>query len=142
MKKIVVDASVCLKWIFEEKDSDKARNILSLSDDGKLLLLAPSIWEYEIINGFSSALLKKKITFSQAKRLSRMIIAAKPQIISIEDLLPNILENCHLYKISAYDSAYVTLARENKLTLISADEKLVQKVANKDVIGLTQFEAC
>ncbi|MBI2613256.1 MAG: type II toxin-antitoxin system VapC family toxin [Candidatus Levybacteria bacterium] len=128
MRKVVVDASVCLKWVFEEKDSEKARNLLTLSEKGDILLLAPEIWEYEIVNGFASAMLKNKLSYVQSRKLLRMVLKASPQTIATHDLLLKSLKNCHKYKISAYDSAYVTLAAENRIILISADEKLVQKV--------------
>lgn len=140
MRKVAVDASVCLKWVFEEEDSEKARNLLTLSEKGNILLLAPEIWEYEIVNGFASAILKKKLSYAQSKKLLKMILKASPQMISTHDLLLKSLENCYKYKISAYDSAYVTLAAENRIILASADEKLVQKVNDPNVATtLTRF---
>ena len=40
MKKLVVDASVCLKWIFAEENSDKARLLLKQQEKNEILLLA------------------------------------------------------------------------------------------------------
>lgn len=133
MRKVAVDASVCLKWIFEEEDSEKARSLLTLSEKGDILLLAPMIWEYEIVNGFASSLLKNKLSYIQSKKLLKMVLKASPQMISTHDLLLKSLANCHKYKISAYDSAYVTLAAENRIILVSADEKLVQKINDSNV---------
>jgi len=140
MKKVVVDASVCLKWVFEEADSEKARDLLTLSEKGDILLFAPEIWEYEIVNGFASAMLKNKLSYAKSKKLLRLVLRAKPQIISTHELLLKSLENCHKYRISAYDSAYITLAVENGIILISADEKLAQRVSDLNVITtLTRF---
>ena len=133
MRKVVVDASVCLKWVFEEEDSEKARKLLTLSEKGDIFLLAPEIWEYEIVNGFVSALLKNKLSYLKSKKLLKMVLEARPQMISAHELLLKSLENSHQYRISAYDSAYITLAIENRIVLISADEKLVQKVNNPNV---------
>lgn len=140
MRKVVLDASICLKWVFEEEDSEKARNLLTLSEKGDILLLAPEIWEYEIVNGFASAMLKNKLSYLHSKKLLRMVLEARPQMISTHGLLLKSLENCHKYRISAYDSAYITLAVENKIILVSADEKLVQKVGDPNVaMTLTRF---
>lgn len=140
MRKVVVDASVCLKWVFEEEDSEKARNLLTLSEKRDILLVSPEIWEYEIVNGFASAMLKDKLSYLQSKKLLGMVLEASPQIISTHDLLLKSLENCHKYRISAYDSAYITLALENRIILVSADEKLVKKVSDSNVaITLTKF---
>ena len=133
MRKVVVDASVCLKWVFEEEDSEKARKLLTLSEKGDILLLAPEIWEYEIVNGFATALLKNKLSYLKSKKLLKMVLEARPQMISAHELLLKSLENSHQYRISAYDSGYITLAIENRIVLISADEKLVQKVNNPNV---------
>lgn len=140
MRKVVVDASICLKWVFEEEDSEKARNLLTLSEKGSILLLAPEIWEYEIVNGFASAILKNKLSYTKSRRLLRMVLKASPQVISTHELLLESLENCHKYRISAYDSAYITLAAKNRIILVSADEKLVQKVNDPNVaMTLTRF---
>lgn len=140
MRKVVVDASVCLKWVFEEEDSEKARNLFTLSERGDILLLAPEIWEYEIVNGFASAILKNKLSYALSKKLLRMVLKASPQMISTHGLLLKSLGNCHKYRISAYDSAYITLAVENRIILVSADGKLVQKVSDPNVaVTLTRF---
>lgn len=140
MKKVVIDASVCLKWVFEEADSEKARDLLTLSEKGDILLFAPEIWEHEIVNGFASAMLRNKLSYAKSKKLLKLVLEAKPQIISTHELLLKSLENCHKYRISAYDSAYITLAMENGIILISADVKLAQKVSDLNVVTtLTGF---
>lgn len=140
MKKLVVDASVCLKWVFEEEDSEKARFLLKQHEKNELLLLVPELWEYEIVNGFASAVLRKKMPFLTAKKLLKLILEANLEIISMTDLLAKCLENAKKYQISAYDSAYVTLAKENKVVLVSADDRLVKKVNDKKIaVSLSEF---
>ncbi|OGG18505.1 hypothetical protein A2721_01820 [Candidatus Gottesmanbacteria bacterium RIFCSPHIGHO2_01_FULL_47_48] len=139
MRKLVVDASVCLKWVFEEEDSEKARELLVKQAEGEALLLAPSIWEFEVVNGFASAILRRKVTFPLAKKLFKEILAAKPQIIQVPDLLEKCLENSRRWEISAYDSAYVTLATENGIVLVSSDARLVRKVKSASVVLLKEL---
>ena len=134
MKKLVVDASVCLKWVFEEEDSEKARFLLKQQEKNELLLFAPELWEHEIVNGFASAVLRKKVPFLTAKKLLKLILEANLEIISMTDLLAKCLENAKKYQISAYDSAYVTLALENGIVLVSADDRLVTKVGDKKLV--------
>ncbi|MEK7565527.1 MAG: type II toxin-antitoxin system VapC family toxin [Patescibacteria group bacterium] len=131
MKKLVVDASVCLKWVFKEENSDRARLLLTQQGKNEVLLLVPALWEYEIVNGFASAMLRKKISFLQARKFLKLVLEANLEIISMSGLLEKCLENAKKYQISAYDSAYVTLARENGLILVSADDRLVEKVGDK-----------
>ena len=131
MKKLVVDASGCLKWVFKEENSDRARLLLTQQGKNEVLLLVPALWEYEIVNGFASAMLRKKISFLQARKFLKLVLEANLEIISMSGLLEKCLENAKKYQISAYDSAYVTLARENGLILVSADDRLVEKVGDK-----------
>ncbi|MBI3384673.1 type II toxin-antitoxin system VapC family toxin [Candidatus Gottesmanbacteria bacterium] len=141
MKKLVIDASVCLKWVFEEEDSEKARFLLKQQERNKLLLLVPQLWEYEIVNGFASAILRKKVPYQKANKLLKLVLQANLEIIGMSDLLLKCLENAKKYQISAYDSAYVTLAKENKIVLASADDRLVEKVGNKKLaVSLKELE--
>lgn len=130
MKKFVVDASVCLKWAFEEEDSDIARSLLAESEKGSLLLLAPSLWEYEIINALAVAVRRGKITSRRSNALFDILWEAKPELIELSDLSKPCLENAKKYEISGYDSAYVTLAKENNIVLVSSDASLVRNIRN------------
>ncbi len=128
MRNLVVDSSVCMKWAFEEEGSEIARRILTDYQNDKILLFSPAIWEYEIVNALASAVHRKKISPLKSTNYLNLFIQSKPQIISLSDLLKPCLENTNRYQISAYDSAYVTMAKENKMLFISADEKLVRKI--------------
>lgn len=136
MKKIVVDASVCLKWVFNEEDSDSARQLLKKYEGGTLLLMAPSLWEYEITNALTTAVRRKKISSKKSELFLQLFMQATPQIISISQHLGIILENAKKYTLSAYDSAYVTLAKESGSTLISSDRQLFEKVGNPKIAVL------
>lgn len=126
----MIDASVCLKWAFEEEDSEKARRILEKYERNELLLMAPSLWQFEIVNGFSSAVVRKKLEFQKAKRLLCIVFKAVPELFMISDLLDECFKNTNKYQISGYDSAYVTLAAQTQSVLVSADRKLVEKVGD------------
>lgn len=140
MKKLVVDASVCLKWVFEEEDSRKARLLLKNHEQKKFLLLVPELWEYEITNGFASAVLRQKISFLKARKLLKLVLEANLEIISLSSLFVRCLENAKKYQISAYDSAYITLAHESKIVLVSADDQLVAKIGDpKLAVSLKDF---
>lgn len=133
MKKIVVDASVCLKWVFEEQNSQLARDILIKKEQNQILLFSPSLWEFEITNALATAVLRKKVSVKKSQEFLQLLLEAKPEIISLSDILLKCLLNCKKYGISGYDSAYVTLAEENKLVLVSSDDKLVTKINNHKI---------
>lgn len=133
MKKLVVDASVSLKWAFEEEDSDIARSLLDAYEKRTVLLLAPSLWEYEIVNAISVALRRGKMTSHRSALFFSLLLKASPELIALSDMIRPCLANARKYNISGYDSAYVTLAKEQGIVLISSDEKLVASVADKKI---------
>lgn len=125
----IVDASTCLKWIFD--DEIYSQQALVLQKDflsGKIVLIAPSLWSYEITNGIKSAISRNRLTTNQGQSLLNLLIKSKPDTFSLDDLLPECLENATKFQISAYDSAYVTLSRVNNISFITSDEKLVNKI--------------
>ncbi len=67
MKRIVTDASVVLKWyLADEEYGQKALRILDKYISNELDILAPSLLEYEVINGLMIA---KKRSRIQEKKL-------------------------------------------------------------------------
>lgn len=141
MKKYVIDSSVSLKWSFDEEDSSVARLILQLFVKDQIALFVPTLWEYEIVNALSSAVLRKKIDDKRASRYLKRILSVKLSRVSMLDLLPKVLENSQKFQISAYDSSYLTLAIENNMLFVSSDEKLVKKINNSKIaIVLARWE--
>jgi len=90
---------------------------------------------YEIGNAlWKEAILLKRISLEEAlKTISfienlRKILIAKS--LSDEDLLPKVLKISLQQKITYYNAAYITIAQNQKLTLITDDSKLI-KTAKK-----------
>lgn len=125
----VVDASTCLKWVFnDEIFSDQAMVLQKQYLTEKIALIAPTLWLYEITNGIKSATLRSRIPSTKSQLLLRLILKSKPDIVSMENVLVECLENAINFGISAYDSAYVSLAKINNIPLITSDQKLMNKL--------------
>lgn len=139
---IVIDASVCLKWLFIEDDSPQALSILRDCEAKKITLLAPSLWEYEMANALATAVARKKTTLSKSLKFLKFFLKSKPQLLSIADEYKMCLILAKKYQLSAYDSSYLTLAKAANTALVSADVKLVRKVADTRLaIGLKEYVA-
>lgn len=62
VKTIVVDASVALKWWLRDEDSTTEADQLQTDFlTGHLNLIAPSLFEYEIVNTLKMAVVRKRI---------------------------------------------------------------------------------
>ena len=129
MKRIVIDASVVLKWyLVDEEYSEKALGLLDKYVSDELDILAPSLLEYEVINGLIIA--KKRGRIQEDK----ILLAADGFIsleLSLKDLslyYPKVIHYCKVCNRSAYDASYLALADEEKIPLITADKGLFNAV--------------
>jgi predicted nucleic acid-binding protein len=129
-KRIVIDASVALKWRFrDEVAADEARALLEDHARGALHLLAPPLFDYEITNAFRSAVLRARLTEEEA-------VAALSDLRTLAIERPDFHETQHLtlrlgcqYQRSAYDSAYLALALANRIWFFTGDLRLFNAVS-------------
>jgi predicted nucleic acid-binding protein len=130
-KKAVVDASVVLKWQFD--DEECISQAIALRDDfylrGTIQVIAPQLLIFEIANGITVAARMKRISQDKAAEALNNLLALNVEIKIIEPLL--ILELSLRYRLSAYDAAYVALARAEKCELWTGD-KAFYKIAKDE----------
>lgn len=133
--KIILDASVIIKWFIEEEDSDKASSYLKVIQDNKIKVKVPSLLFYELGN----ILLNKKASVDMA---GEIVSALQNLGLEVEDIalqwFREIYQNSIDYSITFYDSAYITLMQKENCEFITADKKLFQKV-NKAFAGVKLF---
>lgn len=123
---IVLDASVILKWFFDESDRNIALNLLYNHVNGSNRVAIPDLFYYEFAN----------VLATKTELMEEMISKAMNNIFSLELLTfnleqANFVESVHLsrlYKISVYDASYIVLAKSLNVDFITADEKLAQKM--------------
>ncbi|MGB3862218.1 MAG: type II toxin-antitoxin system VapC family toxin [Candidatus Aminicenantaceae bacterium] len=132
MKRIVVDASVVLKWyLSDEKYSQVALEILDKYVSYEVEILAPSLLEYEVFNGL---LIAKK----RGRIQEKIVITAVEGFLSLEIeqknisfFYPDVLFFSESYNLSAYDASYLAVANEGGALLVTADKNLYNKVKTK-----------
>lgn len=128
MEKIILDASVVIKWFTKEQDSDKAIVYLKSFYDNEITILVPSLLFYELGN----ILIKKKSSKNETAEVKKKLQDLQLEIKDIGlDWFQKIYENSLDYSISFYDAAYVTLIQNKNFKFITADKKLYEKVKNK-----------
>jgi predicted nucleic acid-binding protein len=124
---IVLDASVVLKWIFDDEDGgDCAVRLRDEHIAGKEIIAVPDLLFYEIGN-----------VLATKNRLSEAAVAEAFALLwdfSLErfdlglDEFQGSLTLCRKYNITLYDAAYVELSRKLKCSFVTADRKLYEKV--------------
>jgi predicted nucleic acid-binding protein len=136
VKQLVVDASVALKWVLRESDSEIARSIV-----GKTRLLAPDLLWAEL----GSALWRRQragdLSAVDARELLLTLRRFPVETYPLFPLLPLALEIAVAIGHSVYDCIYLALADRQDCRVLTADRRLCNVVATgpmaASVVALT-----
>lgn len=120
----VLDASVGLKWVLAEVDSDKAVRLLDDFRAGVRDLIAPDCYTLECAHALSKA--QRKGIVPDAGRLWFDLVMDLPTLHPSFPLLDRALEIALKARIAVFDCVYVALAEREGCDLITADDRLVR----------------
>lgn len=126
---LVVDASVAAKWLFEEPDTARARNLLLGSKEGRLKLLAPEILPVEIGSFLWKRVVRGALEAEEALSHYARFGRVCPALVRISSLAQPALKLALVHRHSIYDSLYVALAASARCDFVTADEKLLRVFA-------------
>lgn len=118
--RVVVDASVAVKWFFPEAGSQGALRLL----EGEPDLLAPDLIRAEVGNVLWKKWRRSEIEEQEAGLILRDFKRLPLQICSSEPLTEAAWELAHTLERSFYDSLYLALAILAECPLVTADAKL------------------
>jgi len=121
----VVDASVVIKWYVPESNYEAARAMRT----AETALTAPDFLFAETANILWKLVRRGEMTASRAINIIDEVAAAPFITISNQSLAQDALDLSIATGITAYDATYVALAIRLDKILITADEKLMRKVA-------------
>ena len=123
---VVVDASVVIKWYVPEVDHAPARAILASSRP----LLAPDLVLAEVGNILWKKVRRGELSRDDADAIAeRLLTETGVSIVSATVLLLRALSIATAYGLTTYDSLYVALAVQDGITVVTADERLVNTLA-------------
>jgi predicted nucleic acid-binding protein len=122
---IVIDASVALKWFFEdEEDVAAARAILSRWSRAEVDFIVPPHWTVEVLNGFRSAIIKKRIDRERALDLAKDFLDLGIGSADLSGLWADVFRTAVDLGRTTYDAAYVVLAEHHAVEFITGDRRL------------------
>lgn len=132
MKRLVIDASVALKWFLrDEKYGDRAMGLLERFVRGEIDLVAPSLMVYEIINALGIAQRKGRIDEERVLASVSGFIDLGITFVDVTGLEARVLHFCRVYDRTAYDASYLAVAEQGSLVLITGDERLYNGTKGK-----------
>jgi len=121
---LVVDASVAVKWVLPEADSERAVAVRTMDDD----LIAPSLVCAEIGSAIWRAALRLDVSAGEARENLNIAMAHYRRIIPLEELADLAIALAIRLRHPVYDCFYVALAERKRCALITADARLVAAV--------------
>ena len=124
MTRLVIDASVAVKWVVEESGTAEA---LILLERGALS--APDLLMAECANILWKKIKRGELAEQEARLAGELIQRADLDIQPTRPLMPRALDLAISLDHPAYDCIYLALAIENAWRFITADERLVRKLA-------------
>jgi predicted nucleic acid-binding protein len=129
VKRVVIDASVALKWrLRDEEATSQADALLDDCLAGKLALLTPTLFDYEIANALRVAVTRQRLSEQEAGAALNdfyQYTIVRYDFASISSLA---LQLSGQYQRSAYDSAYLALAQSQGVWFFTGDKRLFNAV--------------
>lgn len=128
-KRVVIDASVALKWRLRDEEATSQAD--ALLDDflaGKLELITPTLFDYEITNALKVAVIMGRLSESKA-----IVAIADYQQFNIErsvfrEIQIMAFQLAYQYQRSVYDGAYLALAKVSQLWFYTGDKRLFDSI--------------
>ena len=132
-KKIIVDTSVIIKWLSNDKENylDAANKLLEDALNEKVELIAPELSKYEVGNVL---LFSKKLSFQQAAIVLEQFYTLPITYISeSEELAKDTYRIASDFDVTYYDASFISLAKQQKSILVTENIKHQGKA--KDIVA-------
>lgn len=128
-QRVVIDASVAVKWLHEEEKTKDALHLFDAISSGDTIAIEPDLVLYEVANalmrGIGKPLEESYESMEILAVLPWQIVAPTPQLV--KDAMQFAGEHP---KLSVYDASYIAVALHYDAVVITDDRKLHKTVGN------------
>ena len=123
---MIVDASVVLSAFFPDEDQAQAQALIRDHVIGHVALVAPTLLLYEVTNAVVQAQRQGRISNKQVQEVLTSFEGLRIALRTVtwQEMLPLALQ----FDRSAYDAAYLALAKITEQPLITGDRRLYNTV--------------
>ena len=123
---LVVDSSVAFKWFVDDEPHGAEATALLRAERSPL---APDILIAEVCNTAWRAVRQGRIGQAQAADIPRRLAPLFSTLAGAASLAARALEIAHAIDHPVYDCLYISLAEIEQTTLVTADARLIAKLA-------------
>ncbi|TET15919.1 MAG: PIN domain-containing protein [Actinobacteria bacterium] len=138
--KIVLDASIGVKWFRYENESntDLANKLLQQQFQNEIEIIVPDLFFFEIINTLLS---KKYLNVDDIYSASESLHLMNMKVIfSNKKIIDTSINIADRTKLTFYDSLYISVAISEQALLLTEDKEILKNKSNFDFIkSLDEF---
>jgi predicted nucleic acid-binding protein len=138
MTRLVIDASIAIKWVVQEEGSEAALALRTRAE-----LIAPDLMIAECANILWKKVERNEVSKSEALIAARLLQRANVDILSTRNLLEPATRLAIELEHPAYDCIYLALAIEMDCRFGTADKAFVRKISSAPladrVVALADF---
>ncbi len=135
MTALVVDASVVIKWVVIEKDSEQAQQLRR-----RCRLVAPELVVAEVADLLWKKIRLGEFSLSEAQEAAGFIRETGIEIRPMLGLLGDAIRLADRIRHPAYDCIYLALALATGIRFVTADERFLGKL--RDLGDAHLVQAC
>ena len=126
----VIDASVVVKLFVAEPLSDQVEALFNkMTDDPAIRFFVPELLYAECANIFWKYVQRYQMPQGLARRNLENLMNLSLDRLPLVGLIPSALPLALRHAITVYDACYLSASRLTKSPLITADERLIRKLA-------------
>lgn len=127
---VVVDASLAVKWLVEEEDSDKAHAVLQSWVAQDITRIAPYLMPFEVANVLHRRVLRGELSVGDSTRIIARLLESRLELHQPPGLHVRALQLAsQLNQSAAYDAHYLALAESVGCELWTADARFYRAVS-------------
>jgi predicted nucleic acid-binding protein len=125
MKAFVLDVSACMAWCCEDETTPASERLLEWAMEGSELHV-PCLWIWEILNVVGVTVRRRRITADRGREFLKLLATLKVTIDHPPQVgdFPRLHALANSYDLTAYDVAYLDLAKRLSLPLATRDDAL------------------
>ncbi len=121
---VVVDASLAVKWLVDEEDSDKAHAVLESWVSHDVTRIAPYLMPFEVANALHRRVTRGQLSVGNSARMMTRLLGSRLELHQSPSLHVRALELAsQLSQGAVYDAHYLALAEEFGCELWTADQR-------------------
>ena len=125
MKAFVLDVSACMPWCCEDETTPASEEMLEWAIEGSQLHV-PSLWAWEILNVVGVTIKRRRISPDRGREFLAQLAMFdlridRPPLVTD---FPRLHSLACTYELTAYDVAYLDLAKRLSLPLATRDDDL------------------